>query len=266
MRSPAKYSSSWSLRPRRTAVVGAGVGVEAVAVGVELGQAVLVGLDVERADRAGEECGVHASCNATGRPGVRCRGAGPRRLKRIAAARRAKPTSRPIAIAVVVAHRRRRRARKTPAAASAASALSSPWRKISGVRAVRTSRRSAPPEPPSTPISSCAGTVTPTCRARSALGDGEEADGERVEHADRAQDPRSGLAGDDRHDDRGGDHRRQVERVGQRDGRVRVQQQVAQQAAAEAAGESEAEHADEVEAVLPARRERATRRPGGDAE
>ena len=42
------------------AVVGSGVGVEAVAVGVELGQAVLVGLDVERADRAGDECGGHA--------------------------------------------------------------------------------------------------------------------------------------------------------------------------------------------------------------
>src|SRR4051812_24965621 len=41
------------------AVVGAGVAVQVVAIGVELGQAVLVGLDVERADRAGEER-VHA--------------------------------------------------------------------------------------------------------------------------------------------------------------------------------------------------------------
>src|SRR4051794_8933349 len=41
------------------AVVRAGVGVQAMAVGVELGQAVLVRLDVERADRAGEER-VHA--------------------------------------------------------------------------------------------------------------------------------------------------------------------------------------------------------------
>src|SRR3954454_9836926 len=36
------------------AVVGPGVGVQAVPVGVELGQAVLVGLHVERTDRAGE--------------------------------------------------------------------------------------------------------------------------------------------------------------------------------------------------------------------
>src|SRR3954451_17644979 len=36
------------------AVVRAGAGVQAVAVGVELGQAVLVGLDVQRADGAGE--------------------------------------------------------------------------------------------------------------------------------------------------------------------------------------------------------------------
>ena len=97
-------------------------------------------------------------------------------------------------------------------------------------------------------------------------GDGEEADRQRVEDADRSQDPRARLAGDHGHDDRGRDHRRQVERVGQRDRRALGQQQVAQQAAAEAAGERQAEHADEVEAVLPARRERAARRPGGDPE
>src|SRR3954447_17477749 len=50
-------------------VVRAGVGVQVVAVGVELGQPVLVGLDVERAERAGEE-GVHTFYNATGHRGV----------------------------------------------------------------------------------------------------------------------------------------------------------------------------------------------------
>ena len=63
VRSPAKYSSSWRCDLGERAVVRAGVGVQAVAVGVELGQAVLVGLDVERADRAGEER-VHA-CRVT---------------------------------------------------------------------------------------------------------------------------------------------------------------------------------------------------------
>ena len=67
-------------------------------------------------------------------------------------------------------------------------------------------------------------------------------------------------------DDRGQDHRRQVERVGQRDRRALRQQEVAQQAAAEPAGERQAEHADEVEALLPARAQRAAGRPGGDAE
>ena len=40
VRSPAKYSSSWLRDVGEGAVVRAGVGVEAVAVGVELGQAV----------------------------------------------------------------------------------------------------------------------------------------------------------------------------------------------------------------------------------
>jgi hypothetical protein len=39
-----------------------------------------------------------------------------------------------------------------------------------------------------------------------------------------------------------------------------------QQAASEAAGEGQAEHADEVEALLPAGRERTTGRPGGTPE
>ena len=196
---------------------------------------------------------------------MRCRGAGPRRPKRIAAARSAKPTIRPIAIAGVVVISVSA-TRKTPAAASAAIALSSPWRKISGVRAVRTSRSSAPPEPPITPISSCAGTVTPASRARSALATAKKPTASASRMPDRAQDLRPGLARDHRDDDRGGDDRRQIERVGQRDRRALGQQQVAQQAAAEPAGEGQAEHADEVETVLPARRQRTARRPGGDAE
>jgi hypothetical protein len=52
------------------AVVGLGLGVEAVAVGVERGQAAGVGGDIERADRAGEESGGHAPCNGTGASGV----------------------------------------------------------------------------------------------------------------------------------------------------------------------------------------------------
>src|SRR3954451_19819775 len=42
------------------AVVRPGLGVEAVSVGVQARQAALVALDEDRADRAGEECGVHA--------------------------------------------------------------------------------------------------------------------------------------------------------------------------------------------------------------
>ncbi len=83
---------------------------------------------------------------------------------------------------------------------------------------------------------------------------------------DRAQDLRPRLAGDRGDDDRGGDDGRQIERVGQGDRRPLGQQQVAQQAAAEPAGERQPEHADEVETVLAARRERTARRPRGDAE
>ena len=134
------------------------------------------------------------------------------------------------------------------------------------MRAVRTSLRSAPPEPPITPISSWAGTVSRPPGAQGA-GDGEEADRQRVEHADGARIRGPGLTGDHRDHDRGRDHGRQIERVGQRDRRsLPPQQQISQQAAAEAAREGQAEHADEVEAVLPARRERAAGRPGGDPE
>ena len=187
-------------------------------------------------------------------------------MKWIAAARSAKPTSRPIAIAVVVAAaacRRQEDAGGRERRERVELAVAEDLRRARG-EDVSQQRAAGAADHADQQLR---GHGDARLLGAQRAGDGEEADRERVEDADRAQDPRAGLAGDHRHDDRGRDHRRQVERVGQRDGRVRVgQQQVAQQAAAEAAGERQAEHADEVEAVLPARRERAARRPGGNPE
>src|SRR4051794_34400190 len=49
------------------AVVRTGLGVEAMAVGVQAREAALVALDEDRADRAGEECGVHGHGTARAR-------------------------------------------------------------------------------------------------------------------------------------------------------------------------------------------------------